>query len=218
MFVEIIVFFLTRFLFFFKLYVIRKMRVISRSAKFLEMHDCDERRGKVYGHVSDLSHTFFSTLYNVIVCKKLLLRCMVIMICICINTSSLVLIDAMIHSPTAANLALIVAAIRSILQLLYRSSPPDGRSGPWFHKINHWSLPARDETFFSGHTVGVTLPLLLFEYAEFIAHYLDYILIKYVLIFNFVFIILSLIVLRIHYIIDVYSAVITCLLFYKMLF
>lgn len=217
MFFQIIEFLLSRWLIFCQIYFMRSLRRASRIERLTNVHDNKDHSGKVYGHVSDLTHALCNRLRDYIYHHNKVLKFIIYMIAVCINASSIVLLDAMFHSASAAYVIVLVTSMRSVLQLLYRSSPPDGRYGPWFKDFNHWSLPSQKETFFSGHTTCVMLAILFCDQAEFITYYIDYNIIYSLMIFNFVFIVISLIVLRIHYIIDIYGSIITCLLFYKIL-
>lgn len=195
-----------------KIYVMRRIRNFSRLKTFLNAHEQMTHKGKVHGHVSDLSHAFFADVRDIIYHNKIILLMIIFVIAVCINISSFVILDAILHSSNNINTCIIVSSLRSILQLLYQSSPPDGRYGPWFRKFNHWSLPSQRETFFSGHTTAVILSFLFYKNASFTLLYIDSTMLYYIMIFNIIYIISCLIILRIHYIIDVYGAIVTCLL------
>ena len=203
---------LTKWIFFAQVILIKLIREFFAKSRLIDVHYSDDYTNKVQGYVSDLSHELTSNLRKLIVSHRVLLKAIMLIIGFCINIDVLVLIDAMFHSIEVSTLVLLASCVRSILQVLYRSPMPLGRVGPWFSRINRWSLRARPETFFSGHTCLAVITLVYHERAEFCLRYVSAVFLRNLTLFNAIVIISALIILRIHYIIDIYGAIVTCLL------
>lgn len=163
--------------------------------------------------INDLTHTFATPLYNLTLSNSIAFCIMMtIMIC-CINTSFIILMDILWHSKKAINVYFLSLFMKFCLQGLYSSITPLGRFGPWFCRINMWFSHNINETFFSGHTTLVTTVMLYYPDAKYVMQYIPSAL-SSIAYMNWFIVIFCLLALRIHYVIDVYASIVTCIMLY----
>lgn len=177
------------------IYLMRYMQNFARKARKKNIHKAN---AIVYGPIKDLTHEATDSLYNFIITKKAILNTIIILLAIHINLCIAILIYQSIFVKIFPLRIGAVFITKSILNILYQSAPPIGRENVKLthNRRLHWSPRAQQETFFSGHT---SLCMLAISVAP--------PNIKPYVILGSIFTISVIIVLRVHYIIDVVGGI-----------
>ena len=183
------------------LYLLYYLNKTSRSLKRLHARSMHH---VVSGQISDLTHQLTSPLYKYLLQQNLLHKIALAFMIIHINLSILVIF---VKSILYNRVLFVISGVyisKFILNTLYQSTPPHGRYNADYvpNRKLHWSNKAQTETFFSGHT---SLCALAFLYSPLILR-------NYMLV-GFSITILLIIILRIHYIIDVVGALLVVYFF-----
>ena len=146
--------------------------------------------------ISDLSHVFTKPINDLLTLNPLILKILTYLMFISINLSIGVVFWSFWYSNTPINTFFSVYMSKTFLNLFYHSPPPEGRfNKSIFNRALYWSEGARSETFFSGHT-SISIMSMLFCQPE----------LRIIVFPLSIFTIFMLIILRIHYIIDIAGA------------
>jgi len=182
------------------LYLLKYAHRMARATKKRGMN-CP--RYSVTGEIVDLTHEVSSGAYLFISSNEVLTRSLLIVLAVHINLCIGILIYKSCLMPRIWLVIIGVYLTKALCNAVYHAPPPDGRINRRLRKRKlHWSIASQQETFFSGHTSLCALAYLFCSNS-----------IKPFILIGSIFTVLCILILRVHYIIDIISALL-CVFFY----
>jgi hypothetical protein len=186
------------------LVILKKITKTSRKFHYLHNTKIDS---KVIGMTSDLTHQMTTRMYIAITENSNYLYAVVLIMSVCINFSIVALLYALISDGRCLYVSMYTYIFKAICNLLYQNTPPNGRFNeavcPNYEL--HWSKNSQTETFFSGHASLMFLTLLFCNKS-----FYPFVLVSTCIMLFFI------IVLRIHYVIDIIGAFLVVYFFNSM--
>ena len=178
----------------FNLFLINRITRLSRKFQYLHSIELDS---KVSGMTSDVTHQITKNLYIAIITNKQYLSIVITLMMIIVNFSFLTLMYACFTNTRALYVSMYTYIAKATCNLLYQNTPPDGRFNKYLFPNHHlhWSKNSQTETFFSGHSSLMFLALLFCGKTAY-----PLVLVATVIMLPLI------IILRIHYVIDIIGA------------
>lgn len=175
-------------------YLMLYVQKVSRVARSMHMRHC---RHKAFGYTSDLTHEMTYKAYSYLMMNSRALKLLLTTMVVHINLSIVIVLVKCLKDYRAMCITASVYLSKFLFNIVYHSTPPEGRSNrKWSPSRRlHWSKASESETFFSGHT-SLSILAVLFSPLQ----------LRPYLIAGGCITITSLILLRIHYIIDIAGA------------